>query len=332
MRISIHAPHAGSDVRKLRRPQWRPVHFNPRSSCEERPALSSWWRLIAQFQSTLLMRGATATDMRRYTANDNFNPRSSCEERQDAVRMVFDAYKFQSTLLMRGATLRWAINTSKAVFQSTLLMRGATLKSIFPPNIQSEFQSTLLMRGATLRRCPNRTQSHHFNPRSSCEERPAVFLDLFLDVVNFNPRSSCEERRHFPERLAARRYFNPRSSCEERPMLCTASRRCANFNPRSSCEERRRWRALISTRWYFNPRSSCEERRGLGSASCTATEFQSTLLMRGATIAKTQFKFDGTFQSTLLMRGATIGTRLLAMMSDEFQSTLLMRGATSLVA
>ena len=262
--ISIHAPHARSDSSVSSNTNSN-RNFNPRSSCEERPALSSWWRLIAQFQSTLLMRGAT------------LSPRSR-------------------------------------------------------PPAPLPFQSTLLMRGATLRRCPNRTQSHHFNPRSSCEERPAVFLDLFLDVVNFNPRSSCEERRHFPESLAARRYFNPRSSCEERPMLCTASRRCANFNPRSSCEERRRWRALISTRWYFNPRSSCEERRGLGSASCTATEFQSTLLMRGATIAKTQFKFDGTFQSTLLMRGATIGTRLLAMMSDEFQSTLLMRGATSLVA
>ena len=55
--ISIHAPHARSDVRQASCTLCH-IHFNPRSSCEERHA------------------PATAT-----APVANFNPRSSCEER-----------------------------------------------------------------------------------------------------------------------------------------------------------------------------------------------------------------------------------------------------------
>ena len=129
--ISIHAPHARSDAlaeKQATRATPISIHAPHARSDGYREYFES---IGYKFQSTLLMRGATATDMRRYTANDNFNPRSSCEERQDAVRMVFDAYKFQSTLLMRGATVRTARTTRREVFQSTLLMRGAT-KVVLP--------------------------------------------------------------------------------------------------------------------------------------------------------------------------------------------------------
>ena len=80
--ISIHAPHARSDQCGL--PCQSPrFYFNPRSSCEERPGsqaacttlvrisihapharsdsqIDSIWKSSFQFQSTLLMRGATA--------------------------------------------------------------------------------------------------------------------------------------------------------------------------------------------------------------------------------------------------------------------------------
>ena len=35
---------------------------------------------------------------------------------------------------------------------------------------------------------------------------------------------------------------------------------------------------------YFNPRSSCEERRDVADRTKAVNEFQSTILMRGATI------------------------------------------------
>ena len=146
-KISIHAPHARSDV-------------EPEST-----------RDYIKFQSTLLMRGATSALHRLHTLEhisihapharsdstsefvtslhaisihapharsdlknptlavrrSNFNPRSSCEERHysDAQHAAF--YQFQSTLLMRGATAEKYGVSINTVFQSTLLMRGATL-------------------------------------------------------------------------------------------------------------------------------------------------------------------------------------------------------------
>ena len=57
-----------------------------------------------------------------------------------------------------------------------------------------------------------------------------------------------------------------------------------NFNPRSSCEERLPESRQSCSRSNFNPRSSCEERRMAGTFLLWPHRFQSTLLMRGATI------------------------------------------------
>ena len=125
MSISIHAPHARSDSAGLAVSALRP-HFNPRSSCEERPPILSL-----------------------HIATSYFNPRSSCEERLCRSCSVSASTAFQSTLLMRGATTRSLVMLrSSSAFQSTLLMRGATA-DIIPAYRDIVFQSTLLMRGAT---------------------------------------------------------------------------------------------------------------------------------------------------------------------------------------
>ena len=61
--ISIHAPHARSDQR-LKQAMTDAIHFNPRSSCEERRCGR---RAVPEAQ--------------------NFNPRSSCEERPQVERL-----------------------------------------------------------------------------------------------------------------------------------------------------------------------------------------------------------------------------------------------------
>ena len=148
------------------------VHFNPRSSCEERLASGILGVMFDSFQSTLLMRGATRLSLYHASRDQDFNPRSSCEERPDDIALrtrikisihapharsdaaLKAMYKrdteFQSTLLMRGATAIAAVAAAiYFVFQSTLLMRGATtLEEI--QAYAKEFQSTLLMRGATV--------------------------------------------------------------------------------------------------------------------------------------------------------------------------------------
>ena len=151
--------------------------------------------------------------------------------------------------------------------------------------------------------------SLYFNPRSSCEERPTSRVVRLGLSNNFNPRSSCEERLGFLEH--GKSIF-------------------PNFNPRSSCEERLESVSLAISPGHFNPRSSCEERLACTAVQCNEyDEFQSTLLMRGATRKVAQDLYNViTFQSTLLMRGATGHQLPASRHSRRFQSTLLMRGAT----
>ena len=82
LKISIHAPHARSDSGRSA-PSSNSPDFNPRSSCEERRYRFDAFFDTAQFQSTLLMRGATAT-----------------------IYLYAHNATFQSTLLMRGVTRR----------------------------------------------------------------------------------------------------------------------------------------------------------------------------------------------------------------------------------
>ena len=102
----------------------------------------------------------------------------------------------------------------------------------------------------------------------------------------------------------------------------------SHFNPRSSCEERRARQISYWISRDFNPRSSCEERpRGVFRQLGNQFRFQSTLLMRGATIDSDDAFLLLRFQSTLLMRGATL-QHMYPVTLFGFQSTLLMRGAT----
>ena len=150
--------------------------------------------------------------------------------------------------------------------------------------------------------------------------------------TDFNPRSSCEERR--PEAAGANRHgadFNPRSSCEERLRLARLGCRAhiSIHAPHARSDD------IVLPRLEagndFNPRSSCEERLLSAVYSCLHLhQFQSTLLMRGATAKVIFSRSSGiSFQSTLLMRGATWRALVSFSSSVIFQSTLLMRGATA---
>ena len=57
-RVSTHAPHAGSDS-LYNGSVWHDCSFNPRSPCGERPKTGRLRLLLAEFQPTLPMRGAT---------------------------------------------------------------------------------------------------------------------------------------------------------------------------------------------------------------------------------------------------------------------------------
>ena len=147
-----------------------------------------------QFQSTLLMRGATwyALDKRylfmisihapharsdlssrsSLTRTSNFNPRSSCEERHDE--------------------------------QPEKQLRPRPI-SIHAPHARSDQTAQ-----------PQRWQQPYFNPRSSCEERLRFTAGEFgFEIISIHAPHARSDH-HDVLQWAATIHFNPRSSCEER--------------------------------------------------------------------------------------------------------------------
>ena len=181
--ISIHAPLTGSDRQRSILRQKIACHFNPRSPYGERPS----WKLCktqkCKFQSTLPLRGATATQVGActhmfisihapLTGSDQlphwhqlldlyFNPRSPYGERLANKQENTNKYRFQSTLPLRGAT--------NIIFND--------LKDI--------------------------TISIHAPLTGSDGSVP----DLLGSLINFNPRSPYGERRYGAECALGRKEF-----------------------------------------------------------------------------------------------------------------------------
>ena len=151
----------------------------------------------------------------------------------------------------------------------------------------------------------------HFNPRSSCEERHGPMKIDPSDLDDFNPRSSCEERLFTNSEDVRFNFISihaPHARSDFTFAVCAPI--VPDFNPRSSCEERLYATTICRKSSDFNPRSSCEERLEITAPIVDIITFQSTLLMRGATLDASADSAWNTFQSTLLMRGATRTARL----------------------
>ena len=170
--------------------------------------------------------------------------------------------------------------------------------------------------------------------------------------VHFNPRSSCEERHVGKRRAVIRDVISIHAPHGGATIPIIAAARLCNSISIHAPHARSDSTACGSTGTipHFNPRSSCEERLEVAIPRGIDDAFQSTLLMRGATLTledKAQLWLISIhapharsdqflvldiikilpFQSTLLMRGAT-RQRQHRRHSSQFQSTLLMRGAT----
>ena len=216
VQISIHAPHARSDVLDRSLTAAIRIYFNPRSSCEERR------RSRGRGYSSCHFNPRSSCEERRIkrchdTSCAYFNPRSSCEERHKHIELRVNTYRFQSTLLMRGATHEKYSASLIIPFQSTLLMRGATPIprklmpwyeiSIHAPHARSDDELVVDGDGLALisihaphARSDDLLQHiadiaflisiHAPHARSDLQCYYIIFL-----TADFNPRSSCEERR-----------------------------------------------------------------------------------------------------------------------------------------
>ena len=78
--ISIHAPHARSDLERVA-DRYKVHNFNPRSSCEERRQGNTYKCCLQYFNPRSSCEERLDCILHTITAL-HFNPRSSCEERR----------------------------------------------------------------------------------------------------------------------------------------------------------------------------------------------------------------------------------------------------------
>ena len=166
-RISIHAPHARSDLDTL-------TAINARGV----------------FQSTLLMRGATSVSS-KHAATRYFNPRSSCEERHRLITQ-----RQSSTHFNPRSSCEERLDPKEA--------HELSLISIHAPHARSDvelFQTVIgldISIHAPHARSDARAEFDYLTIVISIHAPHARSdADCFTSVKsqsNFNPRSSCEER------------------------------------------------------------------------------------------------------------------------------------------
>ena len=305
--ISIHAPHARSDAYTSRRHSHQKTNFNPRSSCEERPATYDFSGVVPISIHAPHARSDSALSGQRHLVHISiYAPHARCEERRGAdIASCMNVYISIHAPHARSDEFMKKMTFLEMEFQSTLLMRGAT--TTIPKYVTAiQFQSTLLMRGATpegIGGDDGRAISIHA-PHARSD--PTDFCQSGVRPDYFNPRSSCEERRN-PERTDA---MIPIFQSTLLMRGATGSRSIRLMRYRFQSTLLMRGATLVSAlswalRINFNPRSSCEERRietvmeGWKDISIHAPHARSD---HGAT---TPQKVDWSFQSTLLMRGAT---------------------------
>ena len=238
--ISIHAPHARSDftvgsgggdiaifqstllMRGATRPRSRtsatPCYFNPRSSCEERRALSNRPRAPGQISiHAPHARSDTVPALPTALRSSYFNPRSSCEERRpwtvhggDGSDISIHAPHARSDQHRQQIPRRpphFNPRSSCEERQNGTENDGRVQQiSIHAPHARSDYDGRLCCLGDVI--------SIHA-PHARSDRDHGERIGGAMDISIHAPHARSDRSIH-PRHTAARRYFNPRSSCEER--------------------------------------------------------------------------------------------------------------------
>ena len=254
-------------------------------------------RLVAEFQSTRPVRGATSPALTARATRSRFNPRAPCGARRATVCHDGRSDWFQSTRPVRGATTL-KLQTLRATLVSIhapragrdahlVLNRQPAQVSIHAPRAgrdgfarsatrgRQRFQSTRPVRGATGHRDYGNGAWLWF--QSTRPVRGATTL-----VVDTADAAEFQSTRPRPASPTWR--FNPRAPCgarRGRPRPQPRARAVSIHAPRAG-------RDLASTSLALRP-----------------TRFQSTRPVRGATRSSCKHSARQLFQSTRPVRGAT---------------------------
>ena len=173
--ISIHAPHARSDLLRIATRWTIQPYFNPRSSCEERP-----WPVRSH--SSLIYFNPRSSCEERHplrahcgSLHADFNPRSSCEERHGLFQVVPGARNFNPR---SSCEERPGVDFTPSRRMSI---------SIHAPHARSDAV-----------RASSKPKHWNFNPRSSCEERLCHFQALICLTSSYIFREPLASfRKHF---------------------------------------------------------------------------------------------------------------------------------------
>ncbi len=229
-----------------------------------RDASYSFWDfpMICIFQSTHLLRDA------------------SCFKIKHNI-----AASFQSTHLLRDASRLSAYFCISGIFQSTHLLRDAS-----GINIDKQIEQLISIH-ASLARCVFSKQIRlaarfNFNPRISCEMRQRRPFQILV-AVSFQSTHLLRDASfggNVP-RCAWARHFNPRISCEMRQMVLAGVTNNSAISIHASLARCvRLGHKMYRCNNYFNPRISCEMRLELVRRLFNLSRFQSTHLLRDASL------------------------------------------------
>ncbi len=156
--ISIHAPHAGSDVLDItmRAASRISIHAPHAGSDHIRPAVS----MVEGISIHAPHAGSDGWHTGNKRVPVHFNPRSPCGERPAHRGYLSISSIFQSTLPMRGATIDW---------EAVIKCAGI---SIHAPHAGSDAHED----------GPGQSWQD-FNPRSPCGERPKYKKNIYDAIV-----------------------------------------------------------------------------------------------------------------------------------------------------
>ena len=258
--ISIHAPRAGSDPESeflLRVDPDISIHA-PRAGSDVHTGPHGLGGVHFNPRSPCGERRVLRS--RRNRPAEDFNPRSPCGERLKSPSVSVKKSAFQSTLPVRGATGVGETARPQPQHFNPRSPCGERLGMTPKAPPAGRFQSTLPVRGATAADAwqaqAERISIHAPRAGSDGSRRPAAPPSSFQSTLPVRGATHQRGRHRAPAQISI---HAPRAG-SDRPVLENPAV-AANFNPRSPCGERPRRRPDTPS----------------------ASAFQSTLPVRGAT-------------------------------------------------
>ena len=283
--ISTHAPLARCD-RRIPGNGRGGIHFNSRTSCEVRPAVSQFTNNPVGFQLTHLLRGATPAPVcAPCPEHHDFNSRTSCEVRHCGPPTSELRRNFNSRTSCEVRLIVTIPQTIAGIFQLTHLLRGATSQQI------KDLQAQQISTHAPLARCDKRGsfspwQSSFISthaPLARCDAGPDRRVRDYL-ISTHAPLARCD---CFMQHYSGYFWISTHAPLARCDMLCRRQNleHCISTHaPLARCDECKTSTSLPVSISTHAPLARCDA--AASGNFFPPPRFQLTHLLRGATEMK----------------------------------------------